>query len=170
MQISNLAATGVLSLALTGCGSNLKMQWGVPLEVDRGCALDYTRFNQRGKQVDRSHVKTELEEYEESAPAMKRATNFETGSTITRVVGVGGLLIGSTLLQQENKGAVPLIAVGGGFLGLSIGLSFIAEGNYVEAVERYNERVGGSESELSRADRGCAATDPGSSSARTRCG
>ena len=27
-------------LALTGCGSNLKMQWGVPLEVDRGYALD----------------------------------------------------------------------------------------------------------------------------------
>ncbi len=34
------------------------------------------------------------------------------------------------------------MAVGGAFLGLSIGLSFAAEGNYVEAVERYNERVG----------------------------
>ena len=37
------------------------------------------------------------------------------------------------------------MAVGGGVLGLSIGLSFAAEGNYVEAVERYNERVGGSQ-------------------------
>lgn len=108
-------------------------------------ALDYTRFNQRSKQVDRGHVKAELEEYEESAPAVKRAHSFEVGSTIARGVGVGGLLIGSTFLQQGNKGAVPLMAVGGGFLGLSIGLSFVAEGNYVEAVERYNERVGGTE-------------------------
>ncbi len=45
---------------LTACGSNLKMQWGEPLEVNRGYAFDNTSFNQRGKEVDRSHVKAEL--------------------------------------------------------------------------------------------------------------
>ncbi len=132
-------------IALTGCGSNLKMQWGEPLEVDRGYAFDNTRFNQRGKEVDRSHVKAELQEYEESAPAMKRGKSFETGATIARGAGLLGLALGTTFLQTETDGAVPLMAVGGGVLGLSIGLSFAAEGNYVEAVERYNERVGGSQ-------------------------
>jgi hypothetical protein len=132
-------------LTLTACGSSLKMQWGEPLEVNRGYAFDNTRFNQRGKEVDRSHVKAELQEYEESAPAMKRGKSFETGATIARGAGLLGLALGATFLQTETEGAVPLMAVGGAFLGLSIGLSFAAEGNYVEAVERYNERVGGSE-------------------------
>lgn len=140
-----MVGAAVSLLALTGCGSNLKMQWGEPLEVDRGYAFDYTRFNQRGKEVDRSHVKAELLEYEESAPAMKRARSFETGAAIARGAGLLGLALGTTFLQTETDGAVPLMAVGGVVLGLSIGLSFAAEGNYVEAVERYNERVGGSE-------------------------
>ncbi|MGC4093687.1 MAG: hypothetical protein QM756_38465 [Polyangiaceae bacterium] len=139
------AAVGVLGVVLAGCGSNLKMQLGTPLELKRGYGFDDTRFAQNARQVDRGDVKSKLGNRDESTDSIGRGKVYETLATVARVPGFLLLIFGLAPKQQIDLSTgtrIGLLSGAGVCLAGSLGFSLAAESNYADAVEQYNARIG----------------------------
>jgi hypothetical protein len=148
MMDSRFSAKGALAIAgllAAGCGSHPRMRVGASVQVERGYVIDRTRFSQRGKEVDRSHVKEVLEKQEESAVDMRRGGAFETAAQLTQVPafillgwGITGVAGASEL---DDSTALGMVVGGAVCLGMSVTFWIAAENNYVNAVNAYNAAV-----------------------------
>lgn len=135
----------LVSVSGSACASHPKMEGGVPLEAKRGNWIDWTRFHQNGRQVDRGSVKSVLERVPESSSSASTASALETGSNLTRAAGVlllawglSGAVGGSDVSDDtRNK-----LLIGGGIgMGASLGFALGADGLYVKAVDQYNGQL-----------------------------
>jgi len=135
-----------LAATCGGCGSNLKMRVGAPLQVTRGYGITETKFYQHGRELDRSDVKEKLAGHSVSANSVYQGQGFETAGLVTRGLGFILLNLGISGLLPNNfsgmsKGtSVGMLSGAAVALGVSVGLGVAAESNYVDAVEQHNAR------------------------------
>jgi hypothetical protein len=136
----------VLAAVCSGCGSNLKMRLGEPLQVSRGYAIDDTRFYQRDQEVNAADVKRKLGNETAAADSVASGKTFDALAFAARVpgaillaFGIDGLIPNSQIKMSKGT-TVGLLSGGAALIGLSVGFALGAESNYVDAVAQHNAR------------------------------
>ena len=117
------------------------MSADAPVEVRRGNWVDYTRFYQRGRQIDRADAKQNLTEVEESAKSEHAAEALEVCGRVAGIVG--SALLGTGLAQALAKQqAWPYLVSGGAGLALSVTFAITSDNSYISAANAYNRQLG----------------------------
>ena len=137
-----------LIVALSGCASYPKMQVDAPLQVERGNWISDAHFYQRNHRIDSGDAKDKLAKNEEASSNVSRARAFDAGAFVMAVAG--GVLLGWGVsrevggTQVDKQTSLAMLLGGTGCVGLSVGFALGADANYVNAVKKYNEGLGGS--------------------------
>ncbi|HEY3669211.1 MAG TPA: hypothetical protein VGL19_24600 [Polyangiaceae bacterium] len=135
------AACLVVLLVSEGCVSYPKMSADAPVEVRRGNWVDYARFYQRGRQIDRGDAKKNLAQVAESAKSEHAGQALEVCGIVTAVAG--GALLGAGFAQAASKQqAWPYLVSGGAALGLSVTFAITSDNSYISAANAYNAQLG----------------------------
>ena len=146
-RVKNCVAGLGIALAMQGCVSHPKMSADAPLQLQRGYWVDWARFSQRGREVDRGDAKDNLKKVEESAGLTKTAEVLDVCAVLTAVGS--GVLLGTGVAQASNhQQSWPLFLGGAAALGGSITFALSADGKYAGAVNAYNRSLGPHDSPL----------------------
>jgi hypothetical protein len=139
--LRSASACGVAIAVCNGCVTYPKVTADAPLQVQRGNWVDFARFYQRGRQVDRGDAKETLSHVDESAAAEKRGAAFDVCGILS--AAAAGALIGVGAAQASAKEqSWPYFVAGGLGLGLSVTFAVAADGSYVTAADQYNRQLG----------------------------
>jgi len=138
-----VAGVGLLTL-VTGCGgATVRMQSGVPIEIERGYCFVSTKYKQHGRDLDTDDVYRRIGRNEKSRSYIEAGNSWAIASVAAVAVTLG-TFTAATIgehpdvdMDDDAKTALYATSVGAGLL--SVFLCVTSDGKFVKAVEVYNE-------------------------------